>query len=85
MRDALLVGPFLLFGGCFLLLAPDSLQPWMGPEEAGLTGLGIMAAGALAVQWRWWWTDQPGAVRFGHRTIAAGPAKRMKIRIRCGR
>ncbi|MFZ6765380.1 MULTISPECIES: hypothetical protein [Acetobacterales] len=74
-------GPFLLLLlGSILLLAPGHhLAPWLLPEEAMLAGLAILALGIALLQADGWLFHSRGG------SSRSGPAKRMKIRIRCAR
>ncbi|WP_419900224.1 hypothetical protein [Roseomonas sp. USHLN139] len=92
MPDGRVLGPILLLGGSGLLLGADQLQPWLG--SAWLAGLafGLIALGLLAAM-RAWQRDFTEAAFQTHAAMrhmaaghgAAGPMRRVKIRIRCAR
>ncbi|MFC4169088.1 hypothetical protein [Teichococcus aestuarii] len=92
MLDGRLLCPLLFAAGSTGLLMPESLAAWLTPEDAALAGLALIALGIVAglAGWR---SDLADASFQGYaalRQIArgagpSGPARRMKIRIRCAR
>lgn len=92
MLDGRLLGSLLLVTGSASLLMPELLAPWLSVEDAALAGLALISLGSAAglAGWR---SDLADASFQGYaalRQIARGagpqgPARRMKIRIRCAR
>lgn len=92
MTDGRLLGPILLLGGSLLLLGAEALQPWIAAEAMGLAGFALIAGG-MAVAVLGWRRDLADASFHAHTALrhmvagygTAGPARRVKIRIRCAR
>jgi hypothetical protein len=92
MPDGRLFGPILLLGGSGLLLCADRLHPWLGAEAVALLAFGLIVAGLATalLAWRSDFTEAAFQTHAAMRHIthgpgAAGPARRVKIRIRCAR
>lgn len=92
MLDGRLIGPLLLVAGSTGLLMPDLLAPWLTPEDTSLIALALitLGGGAGLAGWR---SDLADASFQGYAALrqiargagSPGPARRMKIRIRCAR
>lgn len=96
MRNERLFGPLLLLAGSTLLILPQSLAQQTGlamtRPEAILASAALMLAGLLLIALGWrndlarascqgWAALRQATIR----SAGNGPAKRMKIRIRCAR
>ncbi|MCQ4159967.1 hypothetical protein NON00_08490 [Roseomonas sp. GC11] len=92
MLDGRLIGPLLLLAGSVCLVFPGTLSSWLAPQEGALAGFTTIALGigAALVGWR---SDLADASFHAHSALRhmavgaglTGPAKRMRIRIRCAR
>ncbi|ONG44722.1 hypothetical protein BKE38_27475 [Pseudoroseomonas deserti] len=92
MPDGRVCGPILLFGGSGLLLCADQLHPWLGAGMLGWLAFGLIALGLLAAMLAWHrdFTEAAFQTHAAMRHMAtghgaAGPARRVRIRIRCAR
>ncbi|PHK93735.1 hypothetical protein CR162_17265 [Pseudoroseomonas rhizosphaerae] len=92
MLDGRLLGPLLLATGSTGLLMPDLPLGWLAPQDTALIGLALISLGAgLALAG--WRSDLADASFQGYAALRqmirgarpGGPARRMKIRIRCAR
>lgn len=92
MLDGRLIGPLLLLLGSGFLIFPEAFLPWLSLQEGALAGFASIALGLAAslVGWRGELADASFHAHAAMRHMAAGrgsagPAKRLRIRIRCAR
>ncbi|WBV45456.1 hypothetical protein [Pseudoroseomonas cervicalis] len=92
MLDGRLIGPLLLLLGSIFLVFPEAFLPWLSLQEGALAGFASIALGLAAALtgWRHDLADASFHLHAAMRHMAggsgsAGPARRMRIRIRCAR
>lgn len=92
MFDPRLLGPIFLAAGSCSLLFPRSLDAVMLADDVALAGFALLCLG-LSLALFGWRHELDSASRHGHAALqqftgrrqGGGPAKRLRIRIRCRR